>query len=124
MNKSTANNITKSREITEFKERILPGNKTLRCPVCDNAHALWYRMGVKDRKSLVFTCDKVKHYWYTDPPTGSDKPVEHWKHVTKTFEAPVFIDGLPIYVDWTPQKRAEFQKKHQHQLPIMVNPKS
>lgn len=105
-----------SREAEEFRKRVSPDGKTVCCPSCNEPHGLWYRMGPKGKKSLLYACNKQKHYWWTKEP--GREPVEHWKQVTRSFEAPVLIDGLDLYVDWTPAKKAEHQKKEQFQLPI------
>jgi hypothetical protein len=116
MNK--ADQMQQERLQKEFEARIQPDRKTVLCSDCGEPHGLWYRMSASGKKSLMFTCNKQKHFWWTNDP-GIAEPVEHWKYVTRSFQAPVFIDGLDLYVDWTPAKKKDFQKKNQHQLPLM-----
>jgi len=117
---SNANSLTDKRLRSEFLERVDKIKNTVKCPTCEQPHALWYRVSAGNKKSLMYTCNRQKQFWYTNPLTPGGKPVEHWRYVTKSFESPVFIDGLPVFTDWSPSKKAEYHKKNQHQLPLMV----
>lgn len=114
--RATADQMRESREAQEFRERISPDGKTVKCPHCNELHGLWYRMSSKDKKSLLFTCNNQKQFWYEEV---NGRQQECFRTVTKSFQCPVFIDGLDLFVDWSPAKRAEHRKKHQHQLPLM-----
>lgn len=122
-----------SREGEDFKARMSPGGKTVKCPTCDQQHGLWYRMGSKDKKSLCYCCDKQKQFWYEKvkdqfgnqvlDDKGQPVQRECFRVVFKTIEAPIFVDGLDIFTDWTPAKKGEHQKKNQHQLALMKGTK-
>lgn len=115
--KLTADKMRESREAQEFKEAMSADGKTVKCPHCQELHGLWYRMSSKEKKTLMYTCNRQRQFWWTEEPDGTQK--EHFRTVTKTFQCPVFIDGLDLFVDWSPAKRTEYRKKAQHQLPLM-----
>ena len=96
----------------EFQAAIQSDRKTVKCPYCGDLHGLWYRVGSGGKKSLCFTCNRAKSFWY-------EEGKERFRTVTRTYEAPVFIDGLPIQELWTPGRRVQEQKAAQQQLPLM-----
>lgn len=106
-----------SREAQEFRDRLSADRTTVRCPYCEEPHGLWYRVGAGGKRSLMYTCNKVKHYWWTQEVDC--EPVEHFRLVTKSFQAPEMIEGLPIRDEWTPGHKEAVAKKAQHQLPLM-----
>lgn len=115
----SATAIQEKRLRDEFEARIQPDRKTLLCESCGELHGLFYRIGSKNKKALMYSCAKQKHFWFTADPEGK-LTIEHWRYAYKTFEAPVFVDGLDIPVEWGPGKKREHQKANQYAMPLMI----
>lgn len=97
---------------------------TLTCPNCKLPHALFWRVGVKDR-DLVYRCNRVEKFKDTDMLTSEGKPLIETRYGTGTI---IVVDKNLIGAaqdwpelpeEWTASKRHAEQKKNQHQLLLM-----
>lgn len=95
----------------------------IQCPTCNKPHALFWRVGVKDR-DLVYRCNRVEKFRDTDMMDQNGRPRVETYYGTGTIAvidsallAKAEIAQLPE--EWTAAKRQAEQNKNQHQLVLM-----
>lgn len=101
---------------------------TLICPACNKPHALFWRVGVKDR-DLVYRCNRVEKFRDTDMLDQNGRPRVETYYNTGTIIVTdsaliAEAEATPSLIEeWTASKRQAEQKKNQYQLVLMKSEK-
>lgn len=91
--------------------------KTLKCPQCGNEHGLFWLVRDKDKKDLMYRCNKVEKRRIV---RGTNPPREEMKYFTESILAPAgTIADADLPTEWTPAYAKKVQGEKQTQLILM-----